>query len=156
MKQNKFFIILFFVLFSFSCMYWIPGGVAPDGPIVDSGVSEQKIFTSSGAVNYMTVLLAMKCPPIACAGAIPPRVASAISGVNSFSSELQRKMWVQLSNSGLISPSAIADSNYILYSKMVKECPENDLSYIWRIRIVDSKSHRELWREQIKLVKGEK
>ena len=132
----------------------IPGGTAPDGPLITDNTATSTILENGkAAVNRMTVSLAVKCAPIANAGNKRPVIMNDFTASPKEVNELQFEVWRNLKKMNLITPSVDPDSNpeYVLSSEIRKSglLGTDRTVFLWEMSLKKQSSGKVFWHESI-------
>jgi hypothetical protein len=110
-----------------------------------------KVPDGADAVNYMMIMLATKCPPIATPEGAPPKVLNeftvAVDKVNDF----PLQVWNKLINNSMIRPVSNPEDDYFyIISSSIDAVSRNidtqgKHKYIWKMNMLKAKDRKQIW-----------
>ena len=109
------------------------------------------------AVNYMIIMLATKCQPIA-AAKVPPAVLNEFTVSGNTVNDFPLQVWYRLINNSMIKPISNPKANhkYILVSNIEKITSSNPLdkknNYLWKMNLLESANRKLIWSTTFKFV----
>ena len=109
------------------------------------------------AVNYMIVMIATKCKPIA-AAKNPPAVLNEFTVSGNTVNDFPLQVWYRLINNSMIKPiSNPNDSHkYVLVSNIEKitstKISEKKNKYLWKMSLLNAKNRKLIWSTNFKFV----
>jgi len=119
---------------------------ADKGHIVEPSVPD-----GADAVNYMMIMIATKCSPIASPTNGVPRVLNEFTVANDKVNDFPLQVWNRLIKDSMIEPVSTPDDeySYILSSSIEKLSENSDAKgierYNWRMNMLEGHNRREIW-----------
>ena len=127
-----------------------PAPVKKTHPAPENTVRPE-IPDGADAVNYMMIMLATKCPPIASPAGGPPKVLNEFTVADDKVNDFPLQIWNRLINNSMIIPVSSPDDDYsyIISSSIDaadgKTGPDGKHKYTWKMNMLEAKDRKQIW-----------